>query len=303
MARVTPLVSSVAVACAGCAAAAVLLQLSGTAAAAAPPVEPEQLQQLTGAVPASGPGPLEQRARPVSAENPIPSRVHYVAPWYPPEAAAIDAAASVVLRLTLDALGRVGEVRVGHFLLGTSNAVVAPASPAMPAVLASLAASARAAAAQWIYEPPVAAPLSFEVAIRFTAEGDAVAGEPSAAREAHTAGAALDPAAWNAPGAADLPPWFDGAVPVSYLLKAPIRTRHVAPVYPDAALQARIEGMVLLQARIEADGTIRHARVLRSIPALDQAALDAILQWEFAPSLRDGQPVPVIMLVTVQFAL
>jgi protein TonB len=48
---------------------------------------------------------------------------------------------------------------------------------------------------------------------------------------------------------------------------------------------------------------VSDARVLRSIPLLDQAALDAVRQWEFTPTLLNGVPVPVIMTVTVQFTL
>ena len=48
---------------------------------------------------------------------------------------------------------------------------------------------------------------------------------------------------------------------------------------------------------------VQDARILRSIPLLDQAALDAVKQWEFTPTLLNGAPVPVIMTVTVQFTL
>ena len=61
--------------------------------------------------------------------------------------------------------------------------------------------------------------------------------------------------------------------------------------------------MVILEARIEADGRVVNARVLRSIPELDQAALDAVRQWEFTPTLMNGVPTPVLMTVTIQFSL
>ena len=48
---------------------------------------------------------------------------------------------------------------------------------------------------------------------------------------------------------------------------------------------------------------MQNARVLRSIPLLDQAALDAVRQWEFAPTRLNGAAVPVIMTVTIQFSL
>ena len=86
-------------------------------------------------------------------------------------------------------------------------------------------------------------------------------------------------------------------------IKAPMKVRHVNPVYPQDAQTARVQGVVIIEARIEADGTVGRARVLRSIPMLDEAAVDAVRQWEFTPTLVNGQPAPVIMTVTVNFTL
>jgi TonB family protein len=58
-----------------------------------------------------------------------------------------------------------------------------------------------------------------------------------------------------------------------------------------------------VEARIGEDGSVEDARVLRSIPLLDQAAIDAVMQWRFRPTLLNGKPVPVIMTVTVNFTL
>ena len=55
--------------------------------------------------------------------------------------------------------------------------------------------------------------------------------------------------------------------------------------------------------RSQFDGKVQDARVLRSIPLLDQAALDAVKQWQYTPTLLNGVPVPVIMTVTVNFTL
>ena len=83
----------------------------------------------------------------------------------------------------------------------------------------------------------------------------------------------------------------------------PTKTKHVNPVYPPIAESARVQGVVILETIIGADGKVQDARVLRSIPLLDQAALDAVKQWEFTPTLLNGSPVPIIMTVTVQFTL
>ena len=87
------------------------------------------------------------------------------------------------------------------------------------------------------------------------------------------------------------------------VVRPPMKTRHVPPAYPPEALAARLQGVVILETRVEPDGHIQHARVLRSIPILDQAALSAVLQWEFAPTLLNGAAVPVLLTVTVQFSL
>jgi periplasmic protein TonB len=86
-------------------------------------------------------------------------------------------------------------------------------------------------------------------------------------------------------------------------IKVPEKTRHVPPVYPAIAQQAGVEGVVILEATIDVDGRVRDVRVLRSVPLLDQAAIDAVLQWRFTPTLLNGVPVPVIMTVTVNFTL
>ena len=67
-------------------------------------------------------------------------------------------------------------------------------------------------------------------------------------------------------------------------VKPPLKITHVAPQDPSDALAARVQGVVIIEVRIEPDGRIQHARVLRSIPLLDQAALDAVLQWQFEPT-------------------
>ena len=86
-------------------------------------------------------------------------------------------------------------------------------------------------------------------------------------------------------------------------LIAPAKTRHVAPLYPPVALASRREGIVILEAVIAENGTVRDVRVLRSIPLLDQAAVDAVRQWQFTPTLLNGEPVPIVMTVTVNFQL
>ena len=86
-------------------------------------------------------------------------------------------------------------------------------------------------------------------------------------------------------------------------IKPPTKTKDVRPTYPAIAQSARVQGVVIVEATIGPDGRVAEAKVLRSIPLLDAAALDAVRQWQFTPTLLNGQAVPVIMTVTVNFTL
>jgi protein TonB len=82
-----------------------------------------------------------------------------------------------------------------------------------------------------------------------------------------------------------------------------VKTRDVRPVYPPEAQAQGIGGVVIIEARIGVDGRVEAARVLKSIPLLDEAALDAVKQWEFMPTLLNGVPSPIIMTLTINFTL
>ena len=84
-------------------------------------------------------------------------------------------------------------------------------------------------------------------------------------------------------------------------LKAPTKIKDVRPVYPADAMASKVTGVVILEAIIDTDGTIADTRILRSIPMLDQAALDAVRQWKFTPTQLNGEPTAIIMTVTVNF--
>ena len=93
------------------------------------------------------------------------------------------------------------------------------------------------------------------------------------------------------------------AVRVGSFLVSPQKTKDVKPVYPPTALASHVQGIVILEATIGTGGKVEDAKVIRSIPLLDQAALDAVRQWEFTPTLLNGVPVPVIITLTVNFSL
>jgi TonB family protein len=86
-------------------------------------------------------------------------------------------------------------------------------------------------------------------------------------------------------------------------ITAPTKIRDVKPQYPAEAQASRVQGVVIIEAVIGEDGKIANARVLRQVPLLDAAALDAVRQWEYAPSTLDGQPVAVVFTVVVNFTI
>jgi protein TonB len=97
--------------------------------------------------------------------------------------------------------------------------------------------------------------------------------------------------------------WPADAVRVGGAVPAPRKLTNVAPVYPQNAKAAQVEGVVIVRVLIERDGRVGDTQILRSIPLLDQAATDAVSQWTFEPTLLNGQPVPLIYNVTVTFTL
>jgi protein TonB len=284
------------------------LQRSEGAAGAPRPVAPTTAPrpgQRVGAprpvAPALAPaaGPLERQAKPITPENPIPRRTYSVPVELP--AGASDGIRLVLLvRATIDQQGRVAEAR----LLASG----------LPPNLAPYGRAAIDAVKQWQYESPADAPISFTVQVSFNGTAQPVAGQSqdgaptavfgptglSGGNSALIANGFAVSTAQAGPGAE-----LAGANPVRVggVIRQPAKTRHVNPEYPAIAQSARVQGVVIIEGTIGSDGRVLDARVLRSIPLLDQAARDAVLQWEFEPTLLNGQPVPVIMTVTVQFTL
>jgi protein TonB len=77
----------------------------------------------------------------------------------------------------------------------------------------------------------------------------------------------------------------------------------VQPVYPPLARAARKEGTVVVRIRIGEDGAVTDAQVVESVPLLDRAALDAVRQWTFAPTVVGGRAVASVIDVTLDFVL
>jgi TonB family protein len=135
-----------------------------------------------------------------------------------------------------------------------------------------------------------------QLAIAARDAGDKAAAEAVAAKEKADAVVAKETAAAAAREKAKA-----AAVRVGGKIEPPIKMNDVKPVYPAIAQNAGVTGVVIIEATVGADGKVIDAKVLRSIPMLDQAALDAVRQWEYKPTLLNGVAVPVIMTVTINF--
>jgi TonB family protein len=259
-------------------------------------------------VPASqaGPiGPIERQAKPITPENPIPRRTFSVQPQNPPGDGNFVVVVSI--RVVVDRQGRVAEAR--SFGVGARGGRGGPPESVAPPSDA-FAKAAIDAVKLWQYEPPADGPIAFEVAFAFTQGSEprllAHGGSPILGANGSAAIPPPPPPA-PAPGAiprtfSPVPDW-PAPIRVGGAIKVPTKVKHVAPVYPAIAQSAQVQGVVILELLIAPDGLVADARVMRSIPLLDQAALDAVRQWEFQPVRLNGSPVPVLMTATVSFTL
>jgi TonB family protein len=136
-----------------------------------------------------------------------------------------------------------------------------------------------------------------ELAATAKAAGDKAAADAIAAREKADAVAAARTARLATTRAKAMM----APVRIGGRIRAPTKMKDVHPVYPAIARSARVSGLVMIEATIGPDGKVSDAKVVRSIPLLDQAALDAVRQWEYTPTLLNGVPVPVVLMVSVNF--
>jgi protein TonB len=99
-------------------------------------------------------------------------------------------------------------------------------------------------------------------------------------------------------------PTQNGAIRDGFTL--PVPRHEERPQYTPAAMQAKIEGSVLLEAVVLTDGSVGHVSIVQSLDSqygLDQQAIDAVKLWTFQPGTRDGQPVRVAVQIQMTFTL
>jgi len=135
-----------------------------------------------------------------------------------------------------------------------------------------------------------------ELAVALKAAADKAAADAVAGKEKADAVAARQKEAAAAREKARL-----AAVRPGGRIMEPKKIKDVPPVSPPLAQSARVSGAVTIEATIGADGKVVDAKVVKSIPLLDEAALEAVRQWEYLPTMLNGVPVPVLVTVTINF--
>ena len=237
---------------------------------------------------------FEKGAVPVKEGIPAPKLIKRVDPVYPGEARKNNIQGVVILEAKIDEAGRVSDV------------IVLKSVP-------ELDRSAVDGVRQWIYEPLMvegkAVKAVLTVTVKFALDGDKakeVVGGVTGGVEGGVQGGVEGGVA----GGVGSEEWerkmkeFEaGAVPCKDEINPPKLIKLVEPVYPEEARKQGIEGIVILSAKAAENGNVIATMVLRSIPALDRAAMDAVRQWVYEPLLIEGKPRKVIFTVTVRFAL
>jgi protein TonB len=94
-----------------------------------------------------------------------------------------------------------------------------------------------------------------------------------------------------------------GNGPVSDFDRPPRPLRQTKPRYPQDAFVKKVEGTVLVEFVIDAEGRVAAARVRQSVPLLDAAALEAVREWIFTPAFKHGVPVASAALAPVVFRI
>ena len=243
-----------------------------------------------------------------------PKLIKEVEPVYPEEARKAGVEGVVIMEATTDLYGRVAGIKVLRSIPALDQAAVD-------------------ALKQWVYEPMVIdgkpQEVTFTVTVRFTLDknkkpasggvvggvqggvstgvGGGVAGGVEGGVKGGVFGGVTGGVAGGVAGggasAQDLQKFEGDAVRAVGKIEPPKLIKQVNPVYPQVARQARVEGMVILEAKTDEQGNVVDARILRSIPVLDQAAIDAVKQWKYEPLIIGGKPRKVLFTVTVRFML
>lgn len=256
----------------------------------------------------------------VVSEVKPPKLIEQVDPVYPEEAIKAGTAGVVIVEATTDVYGRVAAAKVLKSVPGLDQAAIE-------------------AVKQWTYEPMMIdgkpRPVIMTVTLQFTLVKDkdgkmrgitgveggdlgGMQGQPigwidpgmlggvQGGVEGGVEGGVGGGVVGGVPGGAqskEQTEFEKGAVRAVGDIKPPRLIKAVDPVYPEMARQAQVEGVVIVEARTDEKGNVEDARILRSIPLLEQAAIDAVKQWKYEPAIINGKAQKVVFTVTVRFML
>jgi len=211
--------------------------------------------------------PAEGPVRAIGEIKP-PRNIKQVDPIYPEIARLAGVEGLVILEVETDIYGRVQGYKILRSIPLLDQAAIE-------------------AVKQSVYEPLIieGKPRGgiFTVTVRFELKDKVEAGGGAAVRVV--------------PGKARVAPLKITSAPVPKLIK------QVDPIYPEVARKARVEGVVIVEATTDIYGRVQSYTILRSIPLLDQAAIDAIKQWVYEPAIIDGKPIPISFKIIIQFIL
>jgi TonB family protein len=231
-----------------------------------------------------------------------PKLVKEVEPVYPAEARKARVEGAVVVEATTDLYGRVAAVKVLRSIPLLDQAAID-------------------AVKQWVYEPMVVdgkpRPVVFTVTLQFNLDDEkkphvggvvggvygGVEGGVSKGVEGGVEGGVKGGVAGGVSSSPELDKFAAGAVRAIKDVKPPKLVKEVPSVYPEIARQSLVQGVVILAVKTDETGKVADVMVLRSIPLLDQAAIDAVRQWVYEPLIIEGKAVPVVFTVTVRFQL
>jgi TonB family protein len=219
-----------------------------------------------------------------------PKLIKQVNPVYPEAARKAEVEGVVIMEATTDTYGRIAAVKVLRSIPLLDQAAVD-------------------ALKQWVYEPMIInghpQPVVFTVTVRFNLDDkkkpqvEGAVGGVQGGVEGGVEGGVVGGVA----GSKDFKQFEGDAVRAVGEIKPPKLIKQVNPVYPEVARKGHVEGVVILEAKADEEGNIVDARILRSIPVLDQAAIDAVKQWKYEPLAIDGKPRKALFTVTVRFML
>jgi protein TonB len=223
---------------------------------------------------------LDDKEKPVQAKGDIkpPKLIKKVDPIYPEEARKEGISGVVILEVTTDEFGEVKSTEILRSVPALDQAAID-------------------AVEQWIYEPMIIEgkpkSVAFTVTVRFRLNGKErkILKEPETEQKKATA-AKIRKILED-----------ESAVRIEGDQEKPNLIKKVDPIYPEEARKEGIKGKVLLEVTTDTVGRVDKIKILKSIPGLDEAAVDAVKQWVYEPYIIDGKPKGAIFTVTVQFHL